>query len=890
MSSTPGQSVRTTCPYCGVGCGLLATQQLDGSVTVQGDPDHPANFGRICSKGAALGDTLDLDGRLLYPEIDGKRASWDAALDLIASRFSRTIADHGPDSVAFYVSGQLLTEDYYVVNKLMKGFIGSANIDSNSRLCMASSVVGHKKAFGADTVPGLYEDFELADLIVLVGSNLAWCHPVLYQRIEAAKQQRPDLKVVVIDPRKTMTAGIADLHLALKPDGDVALFCGLLAHLVELNAIDQDYVAAHTNGLWETADAAGALNLAEVSQRSGLAEADVAKFYAWFANTEKTVTIYSQGVNQSTSGTDKVSAILNCHLATGRIGRPGMGPFSITGQPNAMGGREVGGLATMLASHMELDNADHRTRVQAFWKSPTVASKPGLTAVEMFDAVATGRIRAMWILSTNPVDSVPEADHVRAALERCPFVVVSDVLEDTDTLRCAHVKLPSAAWGEKDGSVTNSERRISRQRHFLPLPAEAKPDWWQLKEVAQRMGFGEAFDYMCPADIFAEFVELSSNGGARDFDLTGLKGLTEDEFEALMPIQWPVRQRDRVATRFFADGKFYHSDGKARFVPVGPFKSAARQTERAFTLNTGRVRDHWHTMTRTARAAQLNAHTGEPYCDIHPDDAEIIGIADAGLVVLESGCGKAVLRARISSSQQTGQLFAPMHWTDQYSSCGRVNALIPGTVDPFSKQPAFKNVRVAALPLAPSLYGFLISRTKPVFPRAVFNYWAMSPCVEGWRAEFAAPSSSDSERVLSSLGIDRSDPGPIRYFDETTRQTRAARFAGNRLDCAVYLSNEPVALAREWLCSQLMRPHTELADRLRVLAGKPNSDVPAKGAIVCACMSVGTNEIARAILDGSQTMPDIARVTGAGTNCGSCRSEISAMIKAQSQPMRAAAE
>ena len=365
---------RTTCPYCGVGCGVLAAP--DG--TIKGDPDHPANYGRLCSKGSALGETIDLEGRLLHPKVGGQRASWDFALDLVAEKFSTAIAEYGRDSVAFYASGQLLTEDYYVANKLMKGFIGSANIDTNSRLCMASSVAGHKRAFGTDTVPGTYEDLEQADLIVLVGSNLAWCHPVLFQRIAAAKEGRPGMRSGNIDPRRTATTDLADIHMQIAPDGDVALFNGLLAYLAEHRAFDDGYVAAHVNGLDDAVASAQVTDL----QDTGLSVNELVHFYALWAGTQKVVTIYSQGVNQSQSGTDKVNAILNCHLATGRIGRPGMGPFSVTGQPNAMGGREVGGLANMLANHLDIENAEHRDAVQTFWQSPAICAEPGLKAVD----------------------------------------------------------------------------------------------------------------------------------------------------------------------------------------------------------------------------------------------------------------------------------------------------------------------------------------------------------------------------------------------------------------------------------------------------------------------------------------------------------------------------
>ena len=470
-------AVKTTCPYCGVGCGVIAERDAAGLVSVRGDPQHPANFGRLCGKGSALAETIGLEGRLLEPVIDGEAASWDVALDHVAEGFGRIVRQHGPNSVAFYVSGQILTEDYYVVNKLAKGFVGTANIDTNSRLCMASSVAGHKRAFGSDTVPGCYEDLELADLLVLVGSNAAWCHPVLYQRMEAAKARNPACRIVVIDPRRTATCEGADLHLALRSGSDSVLFNGLLAYLARNNAIDRAFVEASTTGAEAALGQVADQTVSQTADVCGLAEGTVELFFDWFARTERVVTLYSQGINQSSSGADKVNAILNCHLLTGRIGRPGMGPFSLTGQPNAMGGREVGGLANQLAAHMEIENPQHRDLVQRFWRSPVIADKAGLKAVDMFDAIGEGRIKAVWIMSTNPLVSLPDADRARRALEACEFVVVSDCMRLTDTTRYANVLLPATTWGEKSGTVTNSERRISRQRPFLPAPGSARADW-----------------------------------------------------------------------------------------------------------------------------------------------------------------------------------------------------------------------------------------------------------------------------------------------------------------------------------------------------------------------------------------------------------------------------
>jgi assimilatory nitrate reductase catalytic subunit len=547
--------IHTTCPYCGVGCGIIASSDDQGALSLRGDPAHPANFGRLCSKGAALGETLGFEGRLLHPEVDGERVDWSSALDAVANGFRRTIDAHGPDAVAFYLSGQLLTEDYYVANKLMKGFIGSANIDTNSRLCMASAVAGYKRAFGADAVPCSYDDLERAKLIILVGSNAAWCHPVLFQRIARAREENPDLQVVVIDPRHTPTCEIADLHLQIRPGSDLALFNGLLAFLSESGELNESYIAAHTEGFDAALAAAQAMapEIDSVAAQCDLAAATVQRFFRLFARTERVVTLYSQGVNQWSHGTDNNNAIINCHLATGRLARPGMGPFSLTGQPNAMGGREVGGLANQLAAHMEFSDGDCDC-VQRFWNAPAIARKPGLKAVELFHAMETGKIKAVWIMGTNPAVSLPHSASVRRALEKCELVVVSDVTAETDTLRHAHIKLPALAWGEKEGSVTNSERRISRQRAFLPVPGEARADWWILAEVGKRLGHTQAFSYGCPAEIFGEHAALSAfeNDHTRAFTIGALANLEKHQYDSLAPVQWPITEdRPQDTTRLF---------------------------------------------------------------------------------------------------------------------------------------------------------------------------------------------------------------------------------------------------------------------------------------------------------------------------------------------------
>ena len=876
--------VRTTCPYCGVGCGVLAEVGADGTVSVRGDPEHPANFGRLCSKGSALGETIDLEGRLLHPEIDGRRADWDEALDLVAAKFSRAIAEHGPDSVAFYVSGQLLTEDYYVANKLMKGFIGSANIDTNSRLCMSSSVAGHRRAFGSDTVPGTYQDLELADLVVLVGSNLAWCHPVLYQRLAAAKQERPEMRVVTIDPRRTMTADIGEIHLPVRPDGDVALFNGLLAWLHRHDAISRDYIDAHTTGFEEAIKAAQASDLDLVAAQTGLAPDELAAFYDLFARTEKVVTVYSQGVNQSSSGTDKVNAIINCHLATGRIGKPGSGPFSVTGQPNAMGGREVGGLANMLAAHMDIDNPKHRDRVQRFWQAPRIAEKSGLKAVDMFRAVADGRIKALWIMATNPVDSLPEAAFVEAALKACPFVVVSDIIAETDTVRHAHVKLPAAGWGEKDGTVTNSERRISRQRPFLSLPSEARPDWWIICDVAKRMGFAEAFAYRSPAEIFAEHASLSAfeNDETRDFDIGACAEIEDAAYDSMRPFQWPQRQAQAAAeTRFFGDGGFFTPDRRARFVPVISTVETRTTAAFPFVLNTGRVRDHWHTMTRTGKSPRLSQHLAEPFVEIHPADAASHQISDADIVSIATASGTALVRALLTPRQARGSIFMPMHWNDQFAARARVDILAPALTDPHSGQPASKHIAASITRFDAGSYGFAVLRDKPVGLDAA--YWALAKCRGGWRVELAfADVARDWANFASTLFDGGETADMLAYHDKVARQHRFACFRDNQLIGALFIAAEPVAVSRNWAVDQLEATFASQRSRLAVIAGRPGGDTIDRGATVCSCFGVGTNQIASAVRQGCGTVEAIGQALQAGTNCGSCRSEIKRIIDAHS--------
>jgi len=877
---TPPKSTRTTCPYCGVGCGIVTTVDDLGAVSVRGDEEHPANFGRLCSKGSALAETLDLDGRLLEPEIDGIQVSWNTALERVAQTFKHTIQTYGPDSVAFYVSGQCLTEDYYVANKLMKGFIGSANIDTNSRLCMASSVAGHIRAFGSDTVPGVYEDLELADLIVLTGSNLAWCHPVLYQRIVAAKTSRPEMRIVVIDPRRTATCDIADLHLPIRPDTDVVLFLGLLRFLDQDGAINSTYIDAHTAGFEAALTSALTFDLETTMAATGINQTDLHTFYQWISDTEKTVTVYSQGVNQSISGTDKVNAIINTHLATGRIGRPGMGPFSVTGQPNAMGGREVGGLANQLAAHMQIENPDHRHLVQAFWSSPTIATKPGLKAVDLFKAISNGQVKAVWVMATNPVDSMPDALQVEHALQACPFVVVSDILKNTDTTRHANVLLPATGWGEKDGTVTNSERRISRQRKFLPSPGNAKPDWWALTEVARRMGWDQHFNYHGSADIFREHAALSAidTDRARDFDIGAFKDVSNSTYETLHPIQWPARFTG-ISTgqnnRMFGDGKFYTHDGRANFVTIdSPPKR--QPSARRLVLNTGRVRDHWHTMTRTGKSAKLSAHLAEPYAEITKSDAKHVGVHDAELVKLHGAKKSIVVRALVNDGQQTGTVFVPMHWTDQFTANGRINTLMSADADPISGQPGLKCGAVNITPFAAKWYGFAVSRQPLTIPD--IEYWATSKTKNGWRAELAGLVSLENQTTFAeNLFCRPLNPKTWRtYIDASHGIYRFAVIEDERLVSALFLDRKPATASRAWLAGQLGEAS---ADTI-FLSGRGGADRPDPGSIICACLGIGVNQINAAITNSQcRTTADIGAKTQAGTNCGSCLPEIRALLK-----------
>ncbi|MCW8125806.1 nitrate reductase [Microbulbifer halophilus] len=880
------QKTCTTCPYCGVGCGVAATHKrgVNEEISVEGDAQHPANLGRLCVKGSALAETLGERGRLLRPRLHGREHDWDSAMDYMARKFARTIAEHGPDSVAFYLSGQLLTEDYYVANKLMKGFIGSGNVDTNSRLCMSSAVAAYKRSLGADAVPCCYEDLEEADLVVLVGSNAAWTHPILFQRMQAAQT-----KLVVIDPRASATSEMADLHLPITPGSDGALFNGLLRFLSEENALDREFIANHTEHFEETLQTAGEWTPEKTAERCGVAVADLQAFFTLFARSERTVSFYSQGINQSSSGTDKNNAIINCHLATGRIGKPGSGPFSITGQPNAMGGREVGGLANMLAAHMNFE-AEEIDRVGRFWRAGNMAQGPGLKAVDLFRAVERGEIKAIWIMATNPAVSMPDAARIGRALEKCPLVVVSDCVADTDTARCADLLLPATTWGEKNGTVTNSERRISRQRRFLAPPGEARHDWQIICDLAQRLGYGEQFDYRHPAEIFREHAALSGfenqpgTPGQRAFDISALADISEREYDQLQPVQWPVNNANPGGSRrLFADGRFFTDSGRAQFLPVEPLApQQQRSGDYPLWLNSGRMRDQWHTMTRTGRARKLLDHSEMPQVQIHPTDARDCAIDDGQLVELASARGRLRGRAQITAAQKQGELFAPIHWSESLAGDSRVSALAEPAIDPHSGQPEFKQVAVRLRPLSVHSYLCLIcpsetaTRFQSLLPEIEsLVHWYRVPCDGGYRYELALSEPPDcrplAQQLLEGIGE------PLRWQQLQLPADQRWLVYTDALQLLLFSATDWRQLPDRHALEQWLTD--PLPDNPALLLQK----ITPAAQMVCSCMQVSRDQIETAIAEGTDSVEALGEQLGCGTNCGSCKPEIASILRAQAR-------
>ncbi|MEC7815550.1 MAG: molybdopterin-dependent oxidoreductase [Pseudomonadota bacterium] len=885
QSNRPGYTA-TTCPYCGVGCGVMAAPDA-----VEGDRAHPANTGRLCVKGSALHETVAGTDRLLRPRVDGKEVAWPAAIERVAGAIQSSVEQHGPGSVAFYLSGQLLTEDYYIANKLAKGFIGTPHVDTNSRLCMSSAVAAHKRAFGEDCVPGCYEDLELADLLVLAGSNAAWAHPVLYQRMKAAN--RPGRRVVVIDPRKTATAELADLHLKLRPGTDTLLFNGLLVWLADTGALARAYLANCCIGLDKTLAIAraSAPTVAAVARGCDLPPADVQRFYQWFAETEQTVTAFSQGINQSVAGTDKANAIINCHLATGRIGQPGATPFSLTGQPNAMGGREVGGLANTLAAHLDYDTPGARALVAGFWGASHLANGPGLKAVDLFAAVLRGDIRVIWVIGTNPAVSLPGNDRIRAALANCETVIVSDCVAHTDTTAYADVLLPAAGWGEKDGTVTNSERCISRQRGFLPLPEGVRPDWQILRDVAWALGHRQAFAYDRAADIFREHARLSGHGnaGERIFNIAPLATISDDDYDQLAPCQWPVTAGDsgqrQPTQRLFADGQFPTPDGRARLVPVDD-RPAGQQpsAQHPLIVNTGRIRDQWHTMTRTSLSARLFSHRSEPFIDVHPSDAVHYQLSDSELAILTGpGGGRYLGRVRVSADQRPGEVFIPIHWNDQFASAGVAANLISPVVDPVSGQPESKHGVARVQPLKAMWQArFVLPAASARAPATdALDYWSLQSLPHSLAWWLAGCASQDWQAWGQQL-LGRE---PDLVMQDAGRQRYRAAWLRDGAVEGVLLVEPSAELLPEldWLdgcfAAESLSP-----DQRRCLLAARDAGGASVGPVVCSCFQVGERQIREALENGVNTIDALGDELQCGRNCGSCIPEIRSLIEQTAVP------
>ena len=938
--------INTICPYCGVGCGIRVvkangTQANDLPVVILGDKRHPANFGQLCIKGKNLGDTLTNDNRLALPKINNQGQKWPKALDYVASQLTKTIEKYGPDSVAFYTSGQLLTEDYYLANKLMKGFIGSGNIDTNSRLCMASGVAAHKRAFGEDIVPMSYSDIIKADLIVLAGSNLAWCHPVIYQQIRAEKAKRPELKIVVIDPRVTASTELADLHLPIKAGGDLALFNGLLNYLNENDFIADQ--ALTLNGLAEALQSAkkdSRLLSDSGTEITGLSEQVMADFYQLFADNDKVVTLFSQGINQSTQGTNQANAIINCHLASGKIGKVGSGPFSITGQPNAMGGREVGALANTLASHIDFPNeqtdltkyAQLHQGIADFWQTDCLATKAGLKTVDLFNAIDEGKIKAIWIMATNPIVSMPNHEKTAQALAKCPLVIVSDCVENNDTLKFADVILPAQAWGEKSGTVTNSERRISRQRPFLLPFGEAKPDWWIISEVAKRMGFAKQFTYNNVSEVFAEHARLSGlhNEGSRAFDISAFGDLSVAQFEQWQPIQWPQPKGCALVINdqgFFHQGRYYHGDKKAQMIAVEhvPLFSSVQHnqktlahTKTAFTLNTGRNRDQWHTQTRSGKSSILTNRHPEPEVSINPKDALALGIKDAQLVTV-SGANIAstdplkaqtsalteqqiVLRAKVTDSVGEQAVFIPIHWSQSNFNQGCISQLVQAKVDKISGQPAFKHSQVNIKACDVRSEALLVVKTQMKMPIKGLGiiYQVEQKIAGGYCYHLASDKSpavffSDLDILVSthdefhlnntanlnSSSIDSSETqqslDQLNASEPAKQYFRKSYLTKGQLHSAILVSPNKKDLPQGWI-SQCYQLGETLHDKRELLSN--NVEQLQQKTTFCQCLNIELNQVTQAIESGELTVKAIQTKTGAGNGCGSCIGDIAFMLKA----------
>lgn len=853
---------KTTCPYCGVGCGIEISNNK-----IIGDALHPANSGSLCVKGVALAESLQMPSRLLYPKLREKEVSWQVITDLIAQEIHQAKAEFGPDSVAMYVSGQLLTEDYYVANKLMKGYVGSANIDTNSRLCMSSAVAAHVRAFGEDVVPVNYDDIDNTELLIICGANTAWTHPVLFRRIQQARENNPNLKLVVIDPRETVTAQQADLHLPIKNDGDVSLFNGLLKFLIEQQCIDSEYINSHTDGFDALAEEVSDLryDVTNLTSSIGISEEKLTTFFQWFAQSPTAITLFCQGVNQAENGVDKGNAIINAHLATGKIAKSGCGPFSITGQPNAMGGREVGGLANQLAVHRAFD-ADSIKQVQAFWDSPEIATKPGLKAVELFEAVERGEIKVLWIMATNPVVSLPDNQMVKRALEACPFVIVSDITAESDVAKYADVLLPAAGWGEKQGMVTNSERRLSRQRQFQTPPGEAKSDWWAISQVGQALCALEktqnGFAFTSERAVFREYATMTGMNADSPLklDLSQYANLTEQEYEEWVPTQWG-------GERPFADGVYSHPDGKARFVVTSESPTRLERIK-GWWLNTGRQRDQWHTMTRTGHIAHLAASELEPTVYMNTLSATQNRLKAGQLTKLFQPTSNTGIYAKVTIDEGLGfqELFMSMHWAGRYGGESSVNAIINSAKDPISGQPAFKSSYVEVQDAAVKTYGMFIG-TQFDSGKFLYSAFQAESNLGIWRfAHDKRPKKQSfcrtekSRRItidiaLGWLAVDYDLVGDVRIIRSV-----------------LVVSSEPIQTDYTNFTGLIGKP-MELSQLLTITQSQSSAK------LVCSCFRVTDKQIHDAMEKQDCTsLTQLQNKLKCGTNCGSCVSQIKQML------------
>ncbi len=883
---------RSTCPYCGVGCGVIIEHDARAISGVRGDPEHPANFGKLCSKGSTLHLTLSPVARALYPELrtereaPRQRVAWEAALDSAAEKFARCIRDHGPDSVAFYISGQLLTEDYYAFNKLAKGLIGTNNVDTNSRLCMSSAVAGYKATLGADAPPCAYEDIDAAECIFIAGSNTAYAHPILYRRIEEARARNPQLKLIIADPRRTETAAEADLFLQIKPGSDVALFHAMLHVMVAAGLIDEDFIAEHTDGFAALRDTLRAYSPEHAAEFCGVPAADIVKAAHWFAKSEATLSLYCQGLNQSASGTDKNATLINLHLATRHIGKPGAGPFSLTGQPNAMGGREVGGMANLLSAHRDLADPAHRAEVAQLWGIDSVPSEPGKSAVPMFEALHDGRIKCLWIACTNPAQSMPNQAFIREALQHAEFVVLQECYRDTETATYADLLLPATTWGEKEGTVTNSERRISRVRAALPAPGEARHDWQIVVDFAQALGkklgsngAAKLFPYTSPEDIFNEHRESTRS---RDLDITGL---SYAKLESEGPQQWPYPESASSGkTRLYADGIFPTANGRARFADA-PFVAVAERTSPRFplSLNTGRLRDQWHGMSRSGRAAQLYSHAPQALLSMHPADIAARGFADQELVHIASARGSITLPIESSSDVAPGNVFLPMHWGSRFLKGDGINALTTGAFDARSQQPELKHaaVEVSAADLpwrmvamayvaAPHETLAALSQSFADFDYAACGFAGREQTAVVFRAAAnAAPAPAILKALDDLLGLSHE---VLSLSDASLGVERIALIDSGQL-IAMRLSGD--ISGADWM-GEWLESRADIGPLAwRALAGgsAPPQGMASRGRIVCSCHNVAENEIAACFTAGGD-VADAQKKLKCGSGCGSCVPEL----------------